>query len=66
MHLREDPETCSMKVRSPVSSQLDQSGHPEAAKILNVLKTSRGLSVSPGHKRDSGSLAPTQALCWGL
>ena len=22
--------------------------------------------MSPGHKRDSGSLAPTQALCWGL
>ena len=36
-----------MKARSPVSSQLDQSGRPEAARILNVLRTSRGLSGEP-------------------
>lgn len=36
-----------MKGRSPVGSQLDQSGHPKAAKILKLLRTSRGLSGEP-------------------
>ena len=47
MHLREDPETHSMKARSSVGSHLDQLGLPEAVKILNVLRTSRGLSGEP-------------------
>lgn len=36
-----------MKARSPVGSQLDQAGRPEAAKILKLLRTSGGLLGEP-------------------